>query len=163
MPIGEDDVPKRETRGMTVAVNRRARYDYDLQDRFEAGLELLGTEIKSIRDRNVTISEGFARFQDGELWLYNVNIALYPPSIDNHEPGRTRKLLLHRRELDRLERDLRQNPRGTVVPLRLYLDRGLAKIEIALGYGRRSYDKRQVIAQRDSDRAIRRALRHEQR
>ncbi len=152
-----------ETRGVTVAVNRRARYDYDLKMHFEAGLQLRGSEVKSIRDRKANITEGFARFRDGELWLYNVNIARYPPARDNHDPGRPRKLLLHRRELERLERELGHNPRSTVIPLRLYLYNGLAKIEIALGHGRRSYDKRQAIATRDADRAIRRALRRERR
>ena len=152
-----------ETRGVTVAVNRRARYDYDLKMRLDAGLQLLGSEVKSIRDRKANITEGFARFRDGELWLYNVNIARYAPARDNHDPVRPRKLLLHRRELERLERELGLNPRSTVIPLRLYLYNGLAKIEIALGHGRRSYDKRQAIATRDADRAIRRALRRERR
>jgi SsrA-binding protein len=130
---------------------------------FDAGIALLGTEIKSIRDRKANIAEGYARFRDGELWLYNVHIAQYAPARENHDPRRPRKLLLHRRELDRLEQELGQNPRSTVIPLRLYLYRGLAKIEIALARGRRRYDKRQAIAKRDADRAIQRAMRREQR
>ncbi len=152
-----------ERRGATVAVHRRARYDYELVQTFNAGIALLGTEIKSIRDHKANIAEGYARFQDGELWLYNVHIAQYAPARENHDPRRPRKLLLHRRELDRLEQELGQNPRSTVIPLRLYLYRGLAKIEIALARGRRRYDKRQVIAKRDADRAIQRAMRREQR
>ena len=152
-----------ERRGATVAVHRRARYDYELVQTFDAGIALLGTEIKSIRDRRANIAEAYARFQDGELWLYNVHIAQYAPARENHDPRRPRKLLLHRRELDRLEQELGQNPRSTVIPLRLYLYRGLAKIEIALARGRRRYDKRQVIAKRDADRAIQRAMRRGQR
>lgn len=152
-----------ERRGATVAVHRRARYDYELVQTFNAGIALLGTEIKSIRDHKANIAEGYARFRDGELWLYNVHIAQYAPARENHDPRRPRKLLLHRRELDRLEQELGQNPRSTVIPLRLYLYRGLAKIEIALARGRRRYDKRQVIAKRDADRAIQRAMRRERR
>ena len=152
-----------ESRGATVTVNRRARYDYELLERFEAGLQLVGSEIKSIRDRRANIAEGYARFRDGELWLYNVHIAQYPPARENHDPVRPRKLLLHRRELDRLEQELERNPRSTAIPLRLYLYNGLAKIEIALARGRRAYDKRQAIARRDADRTMQRALRHERR
>lgn len=154
---------KGERQGATVAVHRRARYDYELMQTFDAGIALLGTEIKSIRDRKANIAEGYARFRDGDLWLYNVHIAQYAPARENHDPRRSRKLLLHRRELDRLEQELGQNPRSTVIPLRLYLYRGLAKIEIALARGRRRYDKRQVIAKRDAERAIQRAMRREQR
>ena len=154
---------KRETRGATVAANRRARYNYEILETFDAGLQLVGTEIKSIRDGRANITEGFARFQDGELWLYNVHIARYPPARENHDPRRPRKLLLRRRELDRLELELGQNPRSTVIPLRLYLYRGLAKIEIALARGRRSYDKRQALAKRDAERAIQRGMRRERR
>ncbi len=152
-----------ERRGATVAVHRRARYDYELIQTFDAGIALLGTEIKSIRDGKANIAEGYARFRDGELWLYNAHIAQYAPARENHDPRRPRKLLLHRRELERLEQELGQNPRSTVIPLRLYLYRGLAKIEIALARGRRRYDKRQAIAKRDADRAIQRAMRRERR
>ena len=152
---------KRETRGATIAANRRARYDYELLATFDAGLQLVGTEIKSIRDGRANITEGFARFQNGELWLYDAHIAPYPPARENHEPRRPRKLLLRRRELDRLELELGRNPRSTIIPLRLYLHKGLAKIEIALAHGRRSYDKRQAIAKRDAERAIQRGLRRE--
>ena len=152
-----------ERRGATVAVHRRARYDYELIQTFDAGIALLGTEIKSIRHRKANIAEGYARFRDGELWLYNAHIAQYAPARENHDPRRPRKLLLHRRELERLEQELGQNPRSTVIPLRLYLYRGLAKIEIALARGRRRYDKRQAIAKRDADRAIQRAMRRERR
>lgn len=154
---------KRQPAGATVALNRRARRDYEILEQYDAGLALLGSEIKSIREGKVNIAEGYARFEDGELWLYNVHIARYMPAGENHEPTRARKLLLHRRELDRLHRELEEQPRTTVVPLRLYLQRGLAKVEIGLGRGRRAYDKRQVIATRDAERTIARAMRREQR
>ena len=146
-------------RGATISTNRRARYDYEILEQHEAGLVLMGSEIKSIRTGNVTIAEGYARFEDGELWLYNVHVAPYAPARENHEPTRPRKLLLHRRELDRLERSLREQPRATIVPLRLFLLGGRAKVDIGLARGRREYDKRQVIAKRDADRSIQRALR----
>ena len=145
--------------GGTIATNRRARYDYEIEQRHEAGMVLTGSEIKAIRLGRANIAEGFARFQDGELWLYNVHIAHYPAARDNHEPARPRKLLLHRSELERLERELREQPGMTIVPLQMYLSRGKAKVEIGLGRGRRSYDKRQAIAKRDADRTIQRALR----
>ncbi|MEE8337192.1 MAG: SsrA-binding protein SmpB [Dehalococcoidia bacterium] len=154
---------KKRLRGSTVAVNRRAGYDYELLDRYDAGIELVGTEIKSIREGNMSLAEGYARFKDGELWLYDVHIAGYAPARENHEPRRPRRLLLHRRELDRMQRELGQQPRTTVIPLRMYLYNGLAKVEIALARGRRSWDRRQAIAQRDANRAIQRGMRQEQR
>lgn len=154
---------KGEQVGATVALNRRARRDYDILEQYDAGLALLGSEIKSIREGKVNIAEGYARFENGELWLYNVHIARYMPARENHEPTRARKLLLHRRELDRLHRELEEQPRTTLVALRLYLHKGLAKVEIGLGRGRRAYDKRQAIATRDAERSIARAMRREQR
>ena len=145
--------------GGTVATNRRARYDYSIEATYEAGLVLTGSEIKSIRAGRANIAEGFARFQDGELWLHNVNIAPYAPAGVNHEPTRTRKLLLHRSELERLERALRDQPGMTIIPLRLYLTRGLAKVQIGLARGRRRYDKRQAIAKREAERTMQRAMR----
>lgn len=149
--------------GGTVATNRRARYDYSIEATHEAGLVLTGSEIKSIRAGRANIAEGFARFQGGELWLHNVHIAPYAPAGENHEPTRTRKLLLHRAELDRLERALRDQPGMTIVPLRLYLTRGLAKVEIGLARGRRRYDKRQAIAKREAERTMQRAMRRDAR
>ena len=149
----------REVKGRTVATNRRARYDYEIVQRHDAGLALVGSEVKSIRSGNVTLAEGYAGFRDGELWLYNVHIAHYGPARDNHEPTRPRKLLLHRRELDRLSRALDEQPRTTVVPLRMYLYNGLVKLEIGLARGKRQYDKRQTIRKRDAERSMQRALR----
>ena len=149
--------------GGTAAVNRRARYDYEILQRYDAGLSLLGSEIKSIREGKVNIGEGFARFNDGELWLYNVHIAEYAPAGVNHEPTRPRKLLLHRAELARMRRALEEQQRATVIPLRLYLARGMAKVELGIARGRRVYDKRQAIAKRESDRSIAQVLRQRQR
>lgn len=142
----------------TIATNRKAAHDFHLQDRHEAGLALKGTEIKSIRAGRVSLKEGYVQPRNGELWLVDVHIAPYDPAGRyGHEPKRPRKLLLHRREIDRLISRVRE--RGyTIVPLRLYLKEGRAKVEIALARGKRQYDKRQAIAKRDSQRDIERAL-----
>ena len=150
---------KREVRGQTVAQNRRARYEYDVLEALEAGIALLGSEIKSIRAGHANIAEGYARFRDGQLWLYNVHIAPYLPARANHEPTRPRRLLLHRKQLAAIERTLQEQPRTTIVPLRLYLSEGLAKVELGVVRGRRAYDKRQAIAEREAGRAMQRAVR----
>lgn len=143
-----------------VAVNRRARYEYDVLQELEAGIALLGSEIKSIRLGQANIAEGYARLVGGELWLYNVHIAPYLPARVNHEVRRPRRLLLHRRQLDDLQEILREQPRTTIVPLRMYLKDGLVKVEVGVVRGRRSYDKRQAIAAREAGRTMQRALRH---
>lgn len=142
-----------------VARNRKAAHDYFLEDRLEAGLVLLGTEIKSVRARQVSLREAYVRLESGEAWLMNAHIAPYEPaSRANHDPRRPRKLLLHRKELARLEERMRQ--RGyTVVPTQLLLRGGLAKVEIALARGKRQYDKRREIAKREAGREMERALR----
>ena len=142
-----------------IATNRKAGRDFYLEDRHEAGLVLLGTEIKSIRAGRVNLSDGYVQPRDGELWLVNVHIAPYDPAgKQGHDPRRPRKLLLHRREIDRLTRRVLE--RGyTIVPTRLYLKGGRAKVEIALARGKRKYDKRQAIAKRDAQRDVERALR----
>jgi SsrA-binding protein len=141
-----------------IATNRKAAHDFTLEDRYEAGLVLKGTEIKSIRSGRVNLSDGYVQPQDGELWLFNVHIAPYDPSgRHGHEPRRPRKLLLHRREINRLISRVQE--RGyTIVPLRLYLKGGRAKVEIALARGKRQYDKRQAIAKQDAQREIERAM-----
>jgi SsrA-binding protein len=141
-----------------IASNRKAARDYHLEDRREAGLVLVGSEIKSIRAGRVSLSDGYVQPRDGELWLVNVHIASYDPAGRyNHEPLRSRKLLLHRREIDRLISRVQE--RGyTIVPTRLYLKAGRAKVEIALARGKRKYDKRQAIAKRSAQRDIERAL-----
>ena len=142
-----------------VTKNRKARHDYDLEDTYDAGLVLMGSEIKSIRANQVSLREGFVQERDGELWLVNAHIAVYDEaSIFGHkDPLRPRKLLLHKREIAQITARIRE--RGyTVVPTMLYLSKGRAKVEIALARGKRQYDKRQAIAKRDADRQIRRAL-----
>jgi SsrA-binding protein len=147
-----------------IAVNRRARHDYDIIDTFDAGIVLTGPEIKSIRARRVNLRDAYAQVAQGEAWLYSMHIAPYEPgSRDNRDPRRTRKLLLHRREIDRLVG--RTVERGlTIVPLRLYLQRGYAKLQLGVARGRRQWDKRQAIAEREARREEERALsprRHE--
>ena len=136
-----------------LATNRRARFDFEVKETFEAGLALVGTEVKSIRGGHVNIGEAYARFLNGELWLYNSNIGPYATAGENHDPMRSRKLI-------RMQRALNEAPRATVVPLRLYLKRGFIKIEVGVAIGKRKYDKRQTIKKRDADREMRRALRH---
>lgn len=141
-----------------IATNRKARHEYHFHDTYEAGLVLQGTEIKSLRAGRVSLQEGYVSFEGGEAWLVDVHIATYDPaSQQNHEPRRRRKLLLHRREIDRL-RGRVQEKGYTVVPSRLYLKDGRAKIEIALARGKRQYDKRQTIAKRDAQRQVDRAI-----
>lgn len=142
-----------------VARNRRASHDYNLGERYEAGIVLTGSEIKSIRSNKISLQDGFVQARQGELWLMGVHIAPYEQggAFGHTDPIRPRKLLLHKREIARII--TRLNDRGyTVVPTQVYLRRGLAKVEIALAKGKRKYDKRQDIAKREADRAIRRAL-----
>lgn len=142
-----------------VARNRRASFRYEILRRYEAGIELTGSEIKSIREGRISIAEAYCRPRDRELWLVGAHIARYEPSgAANHDPTRDRRLLLHRREIDQLEEAFAQ--RGlTLVPMRMYLTRGLAKLEIGVGRGRRTHEKRQRMAERDAQRQIERAVR----
>lgn len=143
----------------TITVNRKAGHDYHILRTLEAGLSLLGSEIKSVRDGHVSIREAYVRPQNGEMWLVGAHIAQYPPAgRANHDPTRPRRLLMHRREIHELEREI-GSAGVTVVPLRLYLKDGLAKLEIALARGKKSYDKRETIARRDAERQMQRALR----
>ncbi len=144
----------------TVTLNRKATHDYHILRTVEAGISLAGTEIKSIRDGRVSIREAYVRPLDGEMWLVGAHIAHYPPaSYLNHDPKRNRRLLLHRKEVRELTREL-ESGGLTIVPLRLYLKDGRAKLEIALARGKKQYDKRQAIAKREAERAMQRALRH---
>ena len=142
-----------------VAQNRKARYDYEVLDSVEAGIALLGSEVKAMREGKVTLKDSYAAVQRGEVFLHKVHISHYGPANRfNHDPERPRKLLLHRKEINRLIGISEQ--RGlTMVPLRVYFKRGKAKIELALVRGKKFYDKRQDIAKRDADRAIDRELR----
>ncbi len=143
----------------TVATNRKAYHDYYIEDRLEAGIVLTGTEIKSIRAGRVNLRDSFARIVNGEVWLVGAHVAPYEQGTRyNHEPKRDRKLLLHKREIGRLQNKI--ETRGyTLVPLRLYIKGSRAKIELALARGKRQYDKRAAIARREADREIQRALR----
>lgn len=147
-----------DTNHKPVASNRKAYHDYTIEETLEAGLVLTGTEIKSIRLGRVNLREAYARVDKGEGWLVNAHIAQYPGGNRyNHEPTRSRKLLLRRKELDWLVGKTREKG-YTLVPLRLYIRRGYAKIELGLGRGKRAYDKREAIARRDAQRDIERAL-----
>jgi SsrA-binding protein len=141
-----------------IADNRRARHDYELLERFEAGLVLTGTEVKSLRQGRASLAQAFADVRDGEVWLVGAEIAAYEQgNIANHEPSRDRKLLLHRGEIASLYGKVRE--RGlTLVPTRMYWKDGRAKVEIALARGKQTIDKRRDIAKREADRAMQRAL-----
>jgi SsrA-binding protein len=141
-----------------IADNRRARFDYQLGDRYEAGIVLQGTEVKALRDGRASLAQAYAEVRDGEAWLVGAEIQPYGHgNIANHEPLRDRKLLLHRRELESLQGKVRE--RGlTLVPTRLYWKDGRAKVELALARGKQTIDKRRDIAKRDAQRQIERAL-----
>ena len=141
-----------------IAQNRKARHDYSIEDVYEAGLVLTGTEVKSLRAGRASLVDGFVVIKDGEAWLQNVHIPEYTEGTwNNHEPRRSRKLLLHRQELLRLIGKTRETGL-TLVPLSLYFKDGKAKVEIALARGKRNYDKRQALAEKQADREARRAL-----
>jgi SsrA-binding protein len=143
----------------TVATNRKARHEYFILDTYEAGLVLKGSEIKSIRAGRISLAESYIDIQNGqEAWLVSAHIAPYDQASHyNHNPTRPRKLLLHRKEIDHLWDQVRQKG-VTIIPLRVYLVDGLAKIEIALAKGKKLYDKRTAIAKRDAEREVERQL-----
>lgn len=141
-----------------IATNRKAHHDYFLTDRFEAGLVLIGSEIKSIRAGQISIKEAYIQTDGKEAWLVNAHIAPYArASHYNHEPKRPRKILLHKKEITQLWNQVRQKG-VTIIPTQVYLKDGRAKIEIAIAKGKRKYDKRQAIAKRDAQREIDRNL-----
>ena len=143
------------------ATNRRAYFEYDILETYEAGLALLGTEIKSIRAGRVNLAEAYARPDNGEMWLYNMHIPPYKEGgTDNHSPTRQRKLLLHRWQIEELVGQVSRKGL-TIVPLRLYIKARVAKVAIGLAKGRRRYEKKQVLIERAVDREIRRALKGE--
>ena len=148
----------RPTGRVMVAQNKKARHDYEIGERVEAGLVLTGTEVKSLRGGRASLVDGFATVDDGEVWLRNVNIPEYRfGTWTNHLPKRNRKLLLHRKEIDKLARAV-ENSGRTLVPLSIYFSDGYAKVELAVATGKRDWDKRQTLAKRDSDRELQRAL-----
>jgi SsrA-binding protein len=141
-----------------VANNRRAAHEYFLEERFEAGLALVGTEIKSIRAGKAQIKEAYVRVENGQATLLNAHIATYDPAAQfNHDPLRPRRLLLHKKEIRKLGEQVQQKG-FTIIPLKLYLSKGRAKLEIALARGKKDYDKRATIARRDAEREMQREL-----
>jgi SsrA-binding protein len=141
-----------------VAQNRKARHDYRIHDTYEAGVVLSGTEVKSLRDGRANLTDAYATVDDGEVWLRGAHIPEYRHGTwTNHSAVRTRKLLLNRREINRIERDL-ASAGTTLVPLSLYFSDGYAKVEVAVASGKREYDKRQAIAEREGRREAERAL-----
>ena len=148
----------REKGRIMVAQNRKARHEYHLGETFEAGLVLTGTEVKSLRAGRASLADAFATVDDGEVWLRNAHIPEYAfGTWTNHATRRNRKLLLHRREIDKLEKALSGSGR-TIVPLALYFLDGYAKVELAVGTGKKAWDKRQTIAERDANRDAAREL-----
>jgi SsrA-binding protein len=141
-----------------VSVNRKARYNYEIEDTVDAGMMLTGTEIKSVRAGKVNLQDAYALIRDGEAWVINLHIAPYEQgNRHNVEPRRTRKLLLHRGEINRLFGKVQQ--RGlTLVPLSMFLQNGFAKLELGIGRGKKLYDKREAIADREQKRDVQRAL-----
>lgn len=152
-------MPERNGTEKDVAVNRRAYHDYFIDEKYEAGVMLTGTEVKSVRNGRTNLRDGFVRIDGREAWLENVHISPYAQgNLMNHEPLRPRKLLLHRKEIASLIGKVKQ--RGyTLIPLRVYFSRNHAKVEIGLARGKRQYDKREAIAEREAKREIARAVR----
>jgi SsrA-binding protein len=149
-------MPPKGTR--PVAQNRRARHDYDILETFECGIALVGSEVKSLREGKAQLRDSYARVEDGEVWLLGVHVPPYAfaHGRDGHDPERRRKLLLHRRQIDELAARTQQDSL-TLVPLSIYFKEGRAKVELALARGRKLYDKRRAIAERDYEREVARA------
>jgi SsrA-binding protein len=149
----------RDTGRKLVASNKKARHDYTILKTYEAGIVLAGTEVKSLREGRVSLVDAFAQERDGEIMLYGLHIAEYGYGTwTNHQPRRTRKLLLHRVEIARILEKLREGGGLTLVPLSMYFAGGWAKVELGLARGKKSYDKRQALAERDANREIAREL-----
>jgi len=150
---------KSDPANKVVATNRQAHRDYEILDTWEAGVMLRGSEVKSLREAKVNLTDSYARIDRGEVYLVGLHISAYSNASaqGGHEPGRTRKLLLHQHEIDELRARVDQE-HLSLIPLSLYFKRGKAKLEIGLGRGRKHYDKRQVIAKRDSDRDAEREM-----
>lgn len=149
--------------GKVVAQNKKARHDYSITDTIEAGMVLQGTEIKSIRNGRINLKDGFARIRNGEVFLHNVHISPYEQgNLYNHDPRRMRKLLLHKKQIRKLE-SLVQTPGTTLVPLKVYLKDGYAKVLLGVAKGKKQYDKRETLRRRDIDRDIQRTLKNARR
>jgi SsrA-binding protein len=146
------------SKGERVAIsNRKARHEYHILGTYETGIMLVGSEVKSIRDGRANLADAYARIEGGEVWLHGMHVSPYPFAREQHDPTRRRKLLLHRGEIDRLVGKLTESGL-TLVPLKVYFKDGLAKVEIGLARGKRQWDKRQAMAERDANRETERAL-----
>ncbi len=143
-----------------LADNRKARFNYTVEEKLECGIALAGTEVKSMKTGRFSFSDAYARIKDDEIWLVGFHISPYPyGNIFNHDPDRPRKLLIHRQEIRRLAK--KSNERGyTLVPLRFYLKRGIVKLDLGVCVGKKAYDKREVIKKRDETREMQREIRH---
>lgn len=143
-----------------IAQNKKARHDYSVLETYEAGIALTGTEIKSVRARRVNLKDGFAQLHNGELWLMNVHISQYDNgTFFNHDPLRNRKLLLHKKEIKKIAGEL--STKGiTLIPLKMYIKHGYAKVLLGLAKGKHEYDKRESIKKREHERQIERVLKH---
>ena len=152
---------KNEDKGIKIVCrNKRAKYDYELEGRFEAGLVLTGTEVKSLRMGKANLTDAYARIVDGEVWLMKAHISPYPfAHFDNHDPERNRKLLLNQKEIRKLF-GRTQEKGQSLIPLAIYFKNGWAKVELALAKGKKSYDKRRTMKERDAEREMARAIRH---
>jgi SsrA-binding protein len=140
----------------TVATNRKARHEYFVLETFEAGIALKGAEVKSLRQSRASLQESYATFKNGEVWLFDMHISPYEQAtVDAYEPTRVRKLLLHKREIRRLVGKLAEKGL-TLIPLRVYFKKGVAKVELALAKGKRAYDKREALKQREAQRELER-------
>ncbi|WP_326717746.1 SsrA-binding protein SmpB [Vagococcus jeotgali] len=148
--------------GNLIAQNRKASHDYAILETFEAGIVLKGTEIKSIRQRKINLKDGFARVRDGELYLMNVHISPYEQgNIFNHDPLRTRKLLLHKKQIMKINNEMK-NTGITLIPLKVYIKDGFAKVLLGLAKGKKQYDKREDLKRKDMNREINRMMRERQ-
>ena len=154
----------KEKKEQQIAQNRRARFEYEILETWEAGIELTGTEVRSLRDHNCQLTDCYCLIRGGELWLYNVHIAPFEQgNIANVDPDRRRKLLMHKNQIRYLEKEVAEKGMA-VVPLKMYFkENALVKVEIALARGKKIYDKRATMAKRDSDREIERALKERSR
>jgi SsrA-binding protein len=164
--IARRDAAREAARGQdrTVATNRRARHDYEILERIECGIVLHGSEVKSLREGTAQIADGYARVDDGELWLFQTHIPPWKTGVgfSAHDPDRRRKLLAHRRQIDELLGRTRTQPL-TLVPLRVYFSEGKVKVELAVAKGKHRYDKRQDLAKRDAERDMARVVRQAER
>lgn len=151
-----------ESENRPVATNRKASFDYSLERTFQAGIVLQGSEIKSLRARNLSLGDGYVQERNGELWLLGVHIAPYEKSdsFEQSDPVRPRKLLLHRKEINQILSRIKEKG-YTLIPTKVYIERGRAKVEVALAKGKKQYDKRETIQKRDAERAIRRAIKED--